>query len=116
MVDRRRQSVASGHVEGYSDSLGHSLAVRTRISHMRERAWRSFDTSMAFYLDNRDNILSRRFEFAHIDIKMVQLVTFGLVENDIGALAHGMYAAKIGGGVQYWVRWFCDRHFGNGGW
>lgn len=44
------------------------------------------------YLYNRDDIGGGSFEFAHVDIKMVQLVLFGLVQDDVGAFAHCMDA------------------------
>lgn len=100
-------------MEGYSDSPEHGLAVRARISHVRERIRRYLGESI-FYLDDRHNILSRRLEFAHIDIEMVQLVAFGCLEDNLSALAHGVNAAEIGGGVQCWVGRFRSGHFWNG--
>lgn len=44
------------------------------------------------YLYDRDDVGGGSFEFAHVDIEMVQLVLFGLVQDDIGAFAHCMNA------------------------
>ena len=45
-----------------------------------------------FYLDDGDDIGGGSFEFAHVDVEMVQLVLFRLFQNDIGAFAHCMDA------------------------
>ena len=47
---------------------------------------------MVLYLDDGDDVRGGSFEFAHVDVEMVQLVLFGLFQNDVGAFAHGMDA------------------------
>jgi hypothetical protein len=45
------------------------------------------------YLDNRNDIRSRGFEFGHVNIEMVEGVGFGFVKNYGRAFAHGVDAS-----------------------
>lgn len=66
------------------------------------------------YLDDRDDVLCRRLEFAHVDVEVVQLVLLCLLHHQAAPLADGMDAPQVGCWVQVgiWRR----RHGGFGYW
>lgn len=75
----------------------------------------SLNSWVVGYLDNRYHIRGRRLELGQIDIEMLQSVPLGSGHNQVGALANGMNAAQVGGGVQGRIGGSRDRHFGDGG-
>jgi hypothetical protein len=48
---------------------------------------------MIAYLNDRDDIGSRGFEFGQIDIEMVELVLFSFVQDDVGSFPDCMDAS-----------------------
>jgi hypothetical protein len=49
-------------------------------------------------------------ELAHVDGKVLELVLLRLLEHQLRALAHGVDAAQVAGGVQRWVGRLGERH------
>ena len=45
------------------------------------------------YLYDGDDVGGGSFEFAHVNVEMVELILFGLVQDDVGAFAHCMDAS-----------------------
>jgi len=55
------------------------------------------------HLDNGHYKARDISEFAHVDSEVLELVLLGLFEDQLGALAHGMDAAQVAGGVERWI-------------
>ncbi len=54
----------------------------------------------AAHIDDGHHICGRVAEFAEVDVKVGELVPFGLAQDVSGPFAHGVNAAQVCGGVQ----------------
>jgi hypothetical protein len=67
------------------------------------------------HLDNGHDKAGDVAELGHVDGKVLQLVLLGLLQHQARAVAHGVDAAQVGGGVEGWVRGARQRHVGEAG-
>lgn len=65
---------------------------------------------MAAYLDNGHNKAGDVVELAHVDGEVLELVLPRLLEDQLGAVADGIDAAQVAGGVERRVGGFGERH------
>ena len=65
-------------------------------------------------LDNRYHIGGGIFEFGHVHIKMIQLVSFGALRDESGSFANSMDTSKVGSRVKIRVWWSGNRDLGYG--
>lgn len=67
------------------------------------------------YLDDRHHIGSGNSKLGHIHIEMVELVPFGLSQDNVATVPDGVDAAKIGGWIQGGIGGSGDRKLWNRG-
>jgi hypothetical protein len=61
-------------------------------------------SAWASYFNDRDNIVGRVLELAHVDIEVTQLVLLRLLQNQVAPFSHCIYALQVPGGVKVGVR------------
>lgn len=67
------------------------------------------------YLDDRHHVGSGNSKLGHINIEMIELVPFGLSQNNVAAIPNGMNAAKVSSGIQGGIGRSSDRELWNRG-
>lgn len=67
------------------------------------------------YLDDRHHVGSGDSKLGHINIEMVELVPFGLSQDNVAAIPNGMDAAKVSSGIQGGIGRSSDRELWNRG-
>lgn len=67
------------------------------------------------YLDDRNNIGCGSFELGHVNIKVIELVVFRLLQDNATPVPNGVDAPQVRGGIQGGIRGSGDGEFGDGG-
>ena len=104
-VDRLLQSVAIAHEE---ELRGNRVCNPSDDHHISLPA--SISCAQFSHINDRHDIGGGFRELAHIDIKMHQFIPLRLTKNIFGSIPNGIYASKIGCGVELGVRRRRQRH------
>jgi hypothetical protein len=73
------------------------------------REWAPRWSHVSSYLDDGHYKTGDIMELAHVHSEVLELILFGFFQHQLGALADGIDAAQITGGVECWVGGFGER-------